>query len=161
MGHPAAGPRTRSEHDPAPAEGAPALRADAAWLTADRLVQVRAILLALTLVVALAVWVLYSLGFEARGLHLAGKLQAVGAMTWGYALVQILDHRFWHSRFARRRRASLGIPESLFGWLLGQMLAWFGIVYYALTENPHWYEAGLVLLLLSFVAFPIDRAPDS
>jgi hypothetical protein len=127
------------------------------WLTADRLSQVRGILLGITLFVALAVWVLHSWGFEARYLPLAGKLKAVGVMTWIYALVQIVDHRFWNSRFAQRRRATLGIPESLFGWLLGQMLAWFGIVFYALTGNAHWYIAGLAIFILSFLAFPIRR----
>lgn len=157
MGTPAPGSRTQPEHDTRHQPATPA----ATWLTAERLGQVRGILLGLTLFVALVVWVLYSLGFEARGLHVAGKLQAVGVMTWLYALVQILDHRFWNSRFAQRRRATLGIPESLFGWLLGQMLAWFGIVYYALTGNPHWYEAGLAILLLSFLAFPIRRDAQS
>jgi hypothetical protein len=132
-------------------------RARSSWLTAERLSRVRAILLALTLFVALALWVLYTLGFQARGTQLAAKLRGVGVMTWLYALVQLLDHRFWNTRFARRRRASLAIPESLFGWLLGQMLAWFGIVYYGLTEDPRWYAAGLVILLLSFLAFPIRR----
>ncbi len=160
MGTPAPGSRTQPEHDTRH-QPAPAAPGAAAWLTAERLGQVRGILLGLTLFVALVVWVLYSLGFEARGLPVAGKLQAVGVMTWLYALVQILDHRFWNSRFAQRRRATLGIPESLFGWLLGQMLAWFGIVYYALTGNPHWYEAGLAILLLSFIAFPIRRDPQS
>ncbi len=156
MGSPASGSRAQSEHETQERRAAPGTGA-AEWLTAERLGQVRGILLALTLFVALVVWVLYSLGFEARGLHLAGKLQAVGVMTWLYALVQIVDHRFWNSRFAQRRRATLGIPESLFGWLLGQMLAWFGIVYYALTGNAHWYVAGLAILLLSFLAFPIRR----
>ncbi len=158
MSSPASGSRTQPEHE-TQQRMAPAGPGGANWLTAERLGQVRGILLALTLFVALAVWVLYSLGFDARGLPLVGKLQAVGVMTWLYALVQIVDHRFWNSRFAQRRRATLGIPESLFGWLLGQMLAWFGIVYYALTGHAHWYAAGLGILLLSFVAFPIRRDP--
>lgn len=153
---PATGSHTPPEHEsrtpPAPPPGGAY-----AWLTGERLGQVRGILLGLTLFLALAVWVLYSLGFEARGPHLAGKLRVVGAMTWIYALVQLVDHRFWNSRFARRRRAALGIPESLFAWLLGQMLAWFGIIYYALTGDGRWYAAGLAILLLSFLAFPIRR----
>ncbi len=153
---PATGSHTPPEHEPQ-TSAAPQPGGAYAWLTGERLGQVRAILLGLTLFLALAVWVLYSLGFEARGPHLAGKLQVVGAMTWLYALVQLVDHRFWNSRFARRRRAAMGIPESLFAWLLGQMLAWFGIVYYALTGDGHWYVAGLAILLLSFVAFPIRR----
>ncbi|MGH7670493.1 MAG: hypothetical protein ACRENQ_13485 [Gemmatimonadaceae bacterium] len=158
MGSSAPGSRTQPDHDTQNGT-APARTSAAYWLTAERLGQVRGVLLGLTLFVALAVWVLYSLGFEAHGLHLAGKLQVVGVMTWLYAVVQIVDHRFWNSRFARRRRATLEIPESLFGWLLGQMLAWFGIVYYVLTGNAHWYVAGFAILLLSFVAFPIRRDP--
>ena len=29
----------------------------------------------------------------------------------------------------------MGIPDSLIAWLFGQMLAWFGIVYYGFTED--------------------------
>lgn len=153
MGSPASGHDTRPENETPHAT--PAQRPGDAWLTADRLAQVRGVLLGITLFVALVVWVLYSWGFEARGLHIEGKLQAVGVMTWIYALVQIVDHRFWNSRFAQRRRAALGIPESLFGWLLAQMLAWFGIVFYALTGSARWYVAGLAIFVLSFIAFPI------
>ena len=37
------------------------------------------------------------------------------------------------------------------------MLALFGILYYGLTEDLRWYVAGLVILALSFLAFPIHR----
>lgn len=80
-------------------------------------------------------------------------------MTWLYALVQILDLRFWHSRFVRRRRAASRLPEAVEGWLLGQMIAWFGIVYYVLTDDARWFAAGLVIFLLSFVVFPATQAP--
>ena len=156
MASPASGPTTEPERD-TPASQPPAPGGAYAWLTSERLGQVRGILLGLTLFLALVVWLLYSLGFEARGLPIAGKLRVVGGMTWIYALVQLADHRLWNSRFARRRRSLLGIPESLFGWLLGQMLAWFGIVYYALTADARWYAAGLGILLLTFLAFPIHR----
>jgi hypothetical protein len=63
--------------------------------------------------------------------------------------------RFYHSRVAQRRQLSLGIPENLIGWLFGQMLAWFGIVYYALTDDMRWYIAGLVLFGATFWVFPI------
>ena len=76
-------------------------------------------------------------------------------LTWIYALVQMIDLRCYNSRWARRRRSSTGIPDSLHGWLFGQMLAWFGILYYGLTEDLRWYVAGLVILALSFLAFPI------
>ena len=39
-----------------------------------------------------------------------------------------------------------------------QMLAWFGIVYYALTGDARWYVGGLVILVVSFAVFPIRRS---
>jgi hypothetical protein len=119
------------------------------------LVRLRSALLGLTLFVGLLVWIAFTLGVIPRGTHLITKLRVIGVMTWLYALVQIVDMKVWRSRFARRRRAMSRIPESLEGWLLGQMIAWFGIVYYALTDDPRWFAAGLLLLLLSFVVFPI------
>jgi hypothetical protein len=127
------------------------------WLTAERQAQVRNVLLGLALFAGLVVWVWHSLGQQSRPGALAGKLRVVGVMTWLYALVQIADMRFWHSRTAEKRRLSTGIPESVIAWLFGQMLACFGIVYYGATEDARWYVAGLVLLLTTFAAFPIRR----
>jgi hypothetical protein len=127
------------------------------WLTPDRQVQVRNVLLGLVLFAGLVVWVWHSLGSQPRPALLAWKLRVVGVMTWLYALVQILDMRFWHSSVAERRRAASGIPESVIAWLFGQMLAFFGIVYYGLTQDVRWYAAGLALLLATFAAFPIRR----
>ena len=78
-------------------------------------------------------------------------------MTWLYALVQLIDIRFYRSAAARKRRVAMGIPESLIAWLFGQMIAWFGIIYYGFTEDARWYLAGLVVLLLTFAAFPVRR----
>ena len=128
------------------------------WLTPDRLTRVRAILLAISLFFGLAVWIFHSLGAVRSPTPVfITKLRGVGVLTWLYALVQMIDMRFYNSRFARRRRASMRIPDSLHGWLFGQMLAWFGILYYGLTEDLRWYVAGLVILVLSFLAFPIRR----
>jgi len=69
-----------------------------------------------------------------------------------------VDLRFYNSRWAQRRRSSSGIPDSLHGWLFGQMLAWYGILYYGFTEDLRLYVAGLVILGLTFVAFPIRRS---
>jgi hypothetical protein len=128
------------------------------WLTPDRLTRVRAILLALTLFFGLAVYVFHTLAEPhiAQPL-LVRKLRGVGVLTWLYALVQMIDLRFYNSRWAQRRRASVGIPDNLLGWLLGQMLAWFGILYYGLTEDVRWFAAGLLLLCVTFLAFPIRR----
>jgi hypothetical protein len=128
------------------------------WLSPDRLTRVRAVLLGLTLFFGLAVYVFHTIGAA----HLAQptlirKLRGLGVLTWLYALFQMVDLRFYNSRWARRRRAAMGIPDSLHGWLLGQMLAWFGILYYGLTEDVRWYVAGLVIFGLSFFAFPIRR----
>ena len=128
------------------------------WLTPAAQVRVRAILLGVALFVGLVVWVWHSVGAGSPHPSLfVRKLRVVGIMTWLYALVQILDMRFLHSGVARRRRLSLGIPESLIAWLFGQMLAWFGIIYYGFTEDARWYAAGLVVSLLTFAAFPIRR----
>jgi len=130
-----------------------------AWLTPDRLTRVRAILLALSLFFGLVVYVFHTVS-TARDASpiLITKLRGVGVLTWIYALVQMIDLRFYNSRWAQRRRSSIGIPDSLHGWLFGQMLAWFGILYYGLTEDLRWYVAGLVILALTFLAFPIRRA---
>jgi hypothetical protein len=41
------------------------------------------------------------------------------------------------------------------------MLAWFGIVYYGLTDDTRWYVAGLVIFGLTFWVFPISASrPD-
>jgi len=127
-------------------------------LSPEALTRVRAILLALSLLLGLAVYIFHTLGAS----HIAQptlirKLRGVGVLTWIYALVQLIDLRFYNSRWAQRRRASTRIPDSLHGWLFGQMLAWYGILYYGLTEDLRLYVAGLVLLGLTFVAFPIRR----
>jgi hypothetical protein len=126
------------------------------WLTSERLAHLRSVLLGLTLFFGLVVWIFHTLGpATVRAPNFIFKLRGVGVLTWLYALVQMVDMRFYNSRFAQRRRAQLRIPESLNGWLLGQMLAWFGILYFGLTEDLRWYVAGLVILALSFWAFPV------
>jgi hypothetical protein len=127
------------------------------WLTPERQSRVRGILFGIAIFFGIAVWVWHSVGVQPVHSDLARKLRIVGVMTWLYAVVQILDMRFWHSRTAERRRETLGIPESIIAWLFGQMLAWFGIIYYGFTEDVRWYLGGLVVLLLTFAAFPIRR----
>lgn len=143
------------------AELGPATQADDGrypWLSPSRLTRVRAALLAVSLFLGLVVYVFHTVGAShSADILLVKKLRGVGVLTWLYALVQMIDLRFYNSRWAQRRRASIGIPDSLHGWLFGQMLAWFGILYYGLTEDLRWYVAGLVILALSFVAFPIRK----
>lgn len=128
------------------------------WLTGERQAQLRAILLGLALFVGLVVWVWHSLGGpEREPSALVHKLRIVGIMTWLYALLQIVDMRFWHSRIAERRRISMGIPERVIAWLFGQMLACFGIVFYAFTEDLRWFVAGVAMLLVTFAVFPVGK----
>ena len=130
------------------------------WLTPERLPRIRSGLLGLALFVGLLVWTAFSLGLPPRGIHLVGKLRAIGIMTWLFALVQIADMKVWHSRFAQRRRAGSRLPEAVEGWLLAQMFPWFGIAYYALTDDARWYVAGLIVFITSFALFPIRAEPD-
>ena len=128
------------------------------WLTPAALSRVRAVLLGITLFVALGVYVFHTLGpAPTRPGDFVSRLRGVGLLTWLYALAQMIDIRFYNSRFARRRRESMGIPDSLHGWLFGQMIAWYGIVYYGLTEDVRPFVAGLLILALSFWVFPIRR----
>jgi hypothetical protein len=121
----------------------------------EQLPKVRSLILGLTLFLGLLIWVTFSIGMLPRGTHMIARLRALGAMTWLYGLIQILDMKVWHSRFALRRRAASRIPEAVEGWLLGQMLAWFGLLYYGLTDDARWFVAGALLLIVSFVLFPI------
>lgn len=132
------------------------------WMTPERLPAVRSFLLGLTLLVGLLIWVSFSLGVLPRGTHLISKLRVIGVMTWVYAVLQIIDLKIWHSRWATRRRAASRIPEAVEGWLFGQMFAWFGIAYYALTDDPRWFIGGVLLFLVSFAIFPIQsRKPNA
>jgi hypothetical protein len=129
------------------------------WLTPAQLMRVRAVLLGLSLLLGLVVYVFHSLGVSHMAHpELVKKLRGVGMLTWIYALVQLVDLRFYNSRWAQRRRNASNIPDSLHGWLFGQMLAWYGILYYGFTEDLRLYVAGLVILGLTFVAFPIRRS---
>ena len=133
--------------------------AERSWIAASRLPVIRSVILGTTLFVALLVWVAFSVGLIPQGTHLIDKLRVLGVTTWLYALVQLIDMKLWHSRFAQRRRAASRIPEVVEGWLLAQMLSSFGVVYYALTDDARWLAAGILMLLLSFVVFPIRDEP--
>jgi hypothetical protein len=137
---------------------APAGMARFGWLTPDALARVRGILIAATLFVGLAVYVFHSLGpVAARDSQFVQRLRVMGALTWLYGLVQMVDLRFYNSRFAQRRRASVGLPDSLHGVLFGQMIAWYGILYYGLTGDYRPFVAGVGILAIAFWVFPIRR----
>ena len=128
------------------------------WLTPEALARVRGVLVAITLFVGLAVYVFHTFGPAAeRDSQFLRRLQGMGILTWLYALAQMVDLRFYNSRFARRRRASVGLPDSLHGVLFGQMVAWYGILYYGLTGDYRPFVAGVGILAITFWVFPIRR----
>jgi hypothetical protein len=128
------------------------------WLTPDALVRVRGALVAATLFVGLAVYVFHTLDpVSERGSQFLRRLQGMGILTWLYALAQMADLRFYNSRFAQRRRVSVGLPDSLHGVLFGQMVAWYGILYYGLTGDYRPFVAGVGILAIAFWVFPIRR----
>jgi hypothetical protein len=128
------------------------------WLTPEALGRVRGVLVALTLFVALAVYVFHTLGpIAAPDNQFVFRLRGMGVLTWLYALWQMIDLRFYNSRFAQRRRTSVGLPDSLHGVLFGQMIAWYGILYYGLTGDYRPFVAGVGILAIAFWVFPIRR----
>jgi hypothetical protein len=139
----------------------PATDARYGWLTPEALARVRAVLAGITLFVGLGVYVFHSLGpIATHDSQFLNRLQGVGVLTWLYALAQMIDLRFYNSRFARRRRASVGNPDSLHGILFGQMVAWYGILYYGLTGDYRAFVAGVGILAVAFWVFPIRRKQD-
>lgn len=127
------------------------------WLTAERQIQLRNILVGLVLFVALTVWVFHSIAaVSARPAAFVHKLRVLGVMTWLYALVQLIDIRYYGSRWAKKRRQTTGLPQPVIAWLFGQMLAWFGILYYGLTEDARWFVAGIAIATLTMWLFPAE-----
>ena len=127
--------RNLSHTTPSPSATTTSHVAGRPWLSPARLPAIRSVILGTTLFVGLLIWVCFTVGLIPQGMHLIDKLRVLGVTTWLYALVQILDMKIWHSRFAQRRRAASRIPEVLEGWLLAQMLEW----------QPHWVLFGEVL----------------
>ncbi|MBA3890211.1 MAG: hypothetical protein H0X64_06750 [Gemmatimonadaceae bacterium] len=126
------------------------------WLTPERQLQVRNILFGALLFFGLVVWIFHTIAARsALAPELVHRLRVLGVMTWLYALVQLIDMRFYHSRFARRRAETAGVPEHMLAWLLAQALPWYGIVYYALVADVRWYVVGLVLAALTTWAYPV------
>jgi hypothetical protein len=126
------------------------------WLTAERQIQIRNVLFGLLIFFGLVVWIFHSVAAgSARPYEFVQRLRVLGMMTWLYALVQLLDMRFYHSRFARRRIEAANVPEHMLAWLLAQMLPWYGIVYYALVGDVRWYVVGLCLAAFTTWAYPV------
>jgi hypothetical protein len=136
----------------------PASIARFGWLTPEALARVRGVLVAVTLFVGLLVYVFHSFGpIAERDGQFLRRLQGMGILTWIYGLAQMIDLRFYNSRFAQRRRTAVGLPDSLHGLLFGQMIAWYGFLYYGLTGDYRPFVAGVGILAVAFWVFPIRR----
>lgn len=131
------------------------------WLTPERQLQVRNILFGLLLFMGLVVWIFHTIAARtALPGEFVQRLRVLGVMTWLYALVQLLDMRFYHSRFARRRVETASVPEHMVAWLLGQILPWYGIVYYALVSDARWYAVGLCIAAFTTWAYPVPSGRE-
>jgi hypothetical protein len=126
------------------------------WLTPERQIRIRNVLFGLLVFFGLVIWIFHSIASNgARAPEFVQRLRVLGIMTWLYALVQLLDMRFYHSRFAKRRIETANVPEHMLAWLLAQMLPWYGIIYYALVADIRWYVVGLCLAALTTWAYPV------
>lgn len=126
------------------------------WLTPERQIRIRNVLFGLLVFFGLVIWIFHSIASNAaRPPEFVQRLRVLGIMTWLYALVQLLDMRFYHSRFAKRRIEAANVPEHMLAWLLAQMLPWYGIIYYALVADIRWYVVGLCLAAFTTWAYPV------
>lgn len=133
-----------------------------AWLTPERQLRIRNVLFGLLVFFGLVTYVFHSVAAASdRAPEFIQRLRVLGVMTWLYALVQLVDMRFYHSRYARRRIETAAVPEHMLAWLLAQMLPWYGIIYYALAADARWYVVGLCLAALTTWAYPVPAGRES
>jgi hypothetical protein len=57
--------------------------------------------------------------------------------------------------FGRARDAPRRVRLSIFGWAAGELPPLIGGVYYFMTGDAGWYAAGVLLLVATFVVFPL------
>ncbi|MEP7380449.1 MAG: hypothetical protein ABI910_02115 [Gemmatimonadota bacterium] len=79
----------------------------------------------------------------------------VGRGTWILSMATCLA-LFGMIRNARNERRILSL--SIAGWAAGEAVAIMGGVIWFLTDISKWYSAGLVYLVLAFLAFPVKRS---
>jgi hypothetical protein len=59
----------------------------------------------------------------------------------------------WSRAVDEKQRSTLMIV----GWAMGEGVALAGGVYYFITNDPRYYVTGILVLLASFMLFPIKR----
>jgi multisubunit Na+/H+ antiporter MnhF subunit len=77
---------------------------------------------------------------------------ALGAkILWGLAIALCVV------LFARRLSSPTRVTTiSIVAWAVGEGLALFGAVFWMQTGSSEWYYPGLIFLVLTFVAFPVQ-----
>ena len=70
------------------------------------------------------------------------------------ALAVILGLAFMFLKFRNTTNAAQASTVAILAWSLGETLALFGGVIFSLTAAGGWYIAGVIALVLAFVAFP-------
>lgn len=70
------------------------------------------------------------------------------------ALVVLLGLAILFVKFRNTTNAAQASTVAILAWSLGETLALFGGVIFYLTAAGAWYIAGVIALVLSFVAFP-------
>lgn len=91
-------------------------------------------------------------GMDPEALH---TLLWVGRGTW---IVSMATCIAIFNMLRTARSASRVSALSLVGWAAGEAVALVGGVIWFLTGITQWYSAGLVYLVLTFLAFPARRA---
>ncbi len=79
----------------------------------------------------------------------------VGRGTWILSMATCLS-LFGMLRKARSEQRVTAL--SIAGWAAGEAVAIVGGVIWFLTGISNWYSAGLVYLVLAFLAFPVKRS---
>jgi hypothetical protein len=86
---------------------------------------------------------------DPAGLRLAGWIVAGTAVLVSIPLL-ILTRR--------TPDAARANTLSIIGWALGEAVALYGVVMFAMTGTAGWWGAGLAFLAFSFTAFPVRMA---
>jgi hypothetical protein len=81
----------------------------------------------------------------------ATKLTGMVPIVWGIA---VLGLAFLFIRHRAASNPSQTSTLSILAWALGESVALFGGVVFFMTAEAVWYVAGVVVLAITFVAFP-------
>jgi hypothetical protein len=81
----------------------------------------------------------------------AARLRTMGGIVGGIAALGLV---VLFTRFRDASSPSQASTLAILAWALGEAVALFGGVVFFLTGAPTWYIVGVLLLTLTFVAFP-------